>query len=194
VSAEYQDDPASTNDAWLKRDGSLAKERQHFVSDLFRCLQVLEANAAAPEDQRLSEAELVVDLPRLQQLRGQVDAEVAALLARSSSETQAQEIRAARIKAMCWDAMQVRLELDTGCATCVFAVEQVWTVRADCAPNLDVANQLCTQQHMRACCSSHRDATRMCCVMCAAADEAGAVHRAEVRCSGGVKLRTASTR
>jgi hypothetical protein len=69
---------------------------------------VLEANAAAPEDQRLSEAELVVDLPRLQQLRGQVDAEVAALLASSSSETHAQEIRAARTKAMCWDAMQVR--------------------------------------------------------------------------------------
>jgi hypothetical protein len=111
-----------------------------------RCLQALEANAAAPEDQRLSEAELVVDLPRLQQLRGQVDAEVAALLASSSSETQAREIRAARIKAMCWDAMQVRLELDTGCATCMFAVKQPWTVRADGVPNLDVANQLCTEQ------------------------------------------------
>jgi hypothetical protein len=68
---------------------------------------VLEANAAAPEEQRLSEAELIIDLPWLQQLRGQVDADVAALLASSSAETQAQEIRAARIKAMCWDAMQV---------------------------------------------------------------------------------------
>jgi hypothetical protein len=75
---------------------------------LLLLLQVLEANAAAPEEQRLSEAELIVDLPRLQQLRGQVGAEVAALLASSSSETQAQEIRAARIKAMCRDAMQVR--------------------------------------------------------------------------------------
>jgi hypothetical protein len=110
-----QDDLASSVYVWLKHDGSLA----------FPCCpQVLESNAAAPEDQRLSEAELVVDLPRLQQLRGQVDAEVAALLASSSNETQAQEIRAARIKAMCWDAMQVRVRArqkgreDTG-YTCV---------------------------------------------------------------------------
>jgi hypothetical protein len=40
----------------------------------------------------------------------------------------------------------------------------------------------------------HNDTVCLRCVMCAAADQASAVQRAEVRCSGGVKLPTASTR
>lgn len=70
-------------------------------------LQVLEANAAAPTAEKLSDAELVISMSRLAELRAGVDAEVAALLASTEAETQAQEIRAERLKALCWDSMQV---------------------------------------------------------------------------------------
>jgi hypothetical protein len=69
---------------------------------------VLEANAAAPADQQLSEAELVLNSQLLQQLRGEVAAEEAELLSDAPRRSLEQEVQAKRLKALCWDAFQVR--------------------------------------------------------------------------------------
>lgn len=68
---------------------------------------MLEANAAAPADQQLSEAELVLNSQLLQQLRGEVAAEEAELLSEAPRRSLEQEVQAKRLKALCWDAFQV---------------------------------------------------------------------------------------
>jgi hypothetical protein len=73
--------------------------------------QALEANAAAPADQRLSDAELVLNSQLLGQLRGNVAAEEAQLLSAAPRKSREQEVQAKRLKAMCWDAFQVRMLL-----------------------------------------------------------------------------------
>lgn len=74
------------------------------------CVQVLEANAAAAADQQLSDAELVLNSQLLQQLRGEVAAEEAALLSEAPRRSLEQEVQAKRLKALCWDAFQVRYD------------------------------------------------------------------------------------
>lgn len=68
---------------------------------------MLEANAAAPADQQLSDAELVLNSQLLQQLRGEVAAEEAALLSEAPRKSLEQEVQAKRLKALCWDAFEV---------------------------------------------------------------------------------------
>lgn len=70
-------------------------------------LQIRQANAAAPPEHRLSEAELVLDLGRLERMRAQVDAEVAEYIAKAEAEIQATEAKAQELKSLCWDSMQV---------------------------------------------------------------------------------------
>lgn len=71
-------------------------------------MQVLEANTAAPADQQLSEAEVVLNSQLLQQLRGEVAAEEGELLSEAPRRSLQQEVQAKRLKALCWDAFQVR--------------------------------------------------------------------------------------
>jgi hypothetical protein len=71
--------------------------------------QALEANAAAPADQRLSDAELVLNSQLLGQLQGDVAAEEAQLLTEAPRKSREQEVQAKRLKAMCWDAFEVRV-------------------------------------------------------------------------------------
>lgn len=70
--------------------------------------QALEANASAPADQQLSDAELVLNSQLLGQLRGDVAAEEARLLSEAPRKSWEQEVQAKRLKAMCWDAFEVR--------------------------------------------------------------------------------------
>jgi hypothetical protein len=72
-------------------------------------LQVLAANAAAPADQQLSEAELVLNTQLLAELQAQIAAEEAELLAEATRRCHEQEVQAARLKAMCWDTFEVRV-------------------------------------------------------------------------------------
>lgn len=93
-------------------------------------LQIRQANAAAPPEHRLSEAELVLDLGRLERMRAQVDAEVAEYIAKAEAEIQATEAKAQELKSLCWDSMQVgvsvgyriscHLAIRTCCSVSVF--------------------------------------------------------------------------
>lgn len=67
----------------------------------------MQANAAAAADQRLSDAELILNIKQLEEMQKTVDAEVSALLRETVADTQVKEIRAQRLKALCWDSMQV---------------------------------------------------------------------------------------
>lgn len=67
----------------------------------------MQASAAAPPDQRLSDAELILDIQRLEELRASVDAEVASVKTGTCTDTQVTEVRAQRLKSLCWDSMQV---------------------------------------------------------------------------------------
>lgn len=70
--------------------------------------QALEANAVAPPDQQLLEAELVLNSQLLGQLRAGVLAEESQLLTEVPRRSNQQEVQAKRLKALCWDAFQVR--------------------------------------------------------------------------------------
>lgn len=72
------------------------------------------ANATAPPAEQLGPEELVLDTARLQQLRAGVDAEVAGLLQAAARQTQTLQIRAQRLKALCWDSMQVCVRPEAG--------------------------------------------------------------------------------
>eukprot|EP00775_Hariotina_reticulata_P010178 gene10178-10338_t len=92
-------------------------------------MQVLDKNAAAAAEDRLSEIDLVLDQDRLQRLRAQVDAEVAALLADTEAELLANEIKAIRMKTTFWDSMQVKSALCTGLKS---GDAQVWNFPLAC--------------------------------------------------------------
>jgi len=79
----------------------------HSGHTCFICLQAVEANAIAPADQQLSEAELVLNMQLLAELRGGVAVEEAQLLSEAPRQSQEQELQAKRLKALCWDAFQV---------------------------------------------------------------------------------------
>lgn len=74
----------------------------------------MEANTAAPADQQLSDAELVVNSQLLQQQRSSVAAEEAELLSSAPRRSMEQEVQAKRLKALCWDAFQVGASLHAG--------------------------------------------------------------------------------
>lgn len=69
---------------------------------------MLEANAAAPPEQQLCEAELVLNMQLLTGAQAQAAAEEAALLAEATRSCQVQQVQAKRLRTMCWDAFQVR--------------------------------------------------------------------------------------
>lgn len=67
----------------------------------------MDANTAAPADQQLSDAELMVNSQLLQQQRSSVAAEEAELLSSAPRRSMEQEVQVKRLKALCWDAFQV---------------------------------------------------------------------------------------
>ncbi|GBF90834.1 cilia- and flagella-associated protein [Raphidocelis subcapitata] len=87
-----------------------------------RLAALLERNAAAPVDQRLSQEEVIVDVGRLQELRAEADAEAAALHARLSEAVARDEILAARIKERHWDSLEVKPKAVTG----IISHREVW--------------------------------------------------------------------
>jgi hypothetical protein len=96
---------------------------------------VLEANTAAPADQQLSDAELVVNSQLLQQQRSSVAAEEAELLSSAPRSSMEQEVQAKRLKALCWDAFQVNFDsADLAEWCCVFgkvvAAVDLWQLEA----------------------------------------------------------------
>jgi hypothetical protein len=76
--------------------------------NLWVLMQVLAAHSAAPADQQLSEPEIVLNKQLLQQQRAAVAVEEAQLLSEAPRKSREQEVQAKRLKALCWDAYQVR--------------------------------------------------------------------------------------
>ncbi|KAI8473608.1 MAG: hypothetical protein J3K34DRAFT_518892 [Monoraphidium minutum] len=83
---------------------------------------LLARNAAAPEGERLSEEEVIVDVGRLQELRSEADAEASALREALADAAARDQIVAGRIKAEFWDSMQVKPAAVTG----VLCGQEVW--------------------------------------------------------------------
>lgn len=77
-------------------------------------LQVLEANAAAPQDQQLSASDILLNSQLLSELLADVSAEEGQLLSEAPRTSQEQQVQAKRLKALCWDAFEVKRAVCTG--------------------------------------------------------------------------------
>eukprot|EP00878_Enallax_costatus_P021774 GHUV01023067.1.p1 GENE.GHUV01023067.1~~GHUV01023067.1.p1 ORF type:complete len:586 (+),score=231.95 GHUV01023067.1:239-1759(+) len=105
---------ASAAEAYNAGAGARQASLQRLQALQGRLAEVLQANAAAPPDQRLSDSELILNTRKLDESRAQVDTEVTALLSETMMDTQITEIRAERLKALCWDSMQTKGAMCTG--------------------------------------------------------------------------------
>jgi hypothetical protein len=115
-------------------------------------LQALKVNAACPENQQLSEAELVLNSQLLQQLRGSVTAEEAQLLSEVPRKSRQQEVQAKRLKTLCWDALEV-----CACYWCTMLDEPPKLgLLASRTQVVDLTVSEDTEQHVHAsCCFKH---------------------------------------
>jgi len=107
-----------------ERAGAAARaEVAHKLEQLQQRLMVLLArNEAAPEGERLSAEEVIINVGRLQQLRSEADAEAAALKAKLTESVARDEIVAARIKEEFWDCMEVKPAAVTG----IVSQQEIW--------------------------------------------------------------------
>jgi WD40 repeat protein len=108
-----------------RRDSEAHAATRRRLEDLKRRLAALLArNAAAPEGQRLSAEEVIVDVGRLRQLRAAAESEAERLKVELSEAAARDEIVAARIKEEVWDGLEVKPAAVTG----MVSRQEVWNM------------------------------------------------------------------